>query len=165
MVRMYKRRRPRGLSLDESVVWYLEEADTDENGCLIPTLKPGRDGYVHFAFDGGFVILHREVLKIKLGRDIRDGMQTSHLCHNRPCCNPDHIVEATVSENHMQSAVDGRAYRGECNPKAVLTENDVREIRKRRANGERPSALGREFGVVHSAIIHACQRVTWKHVA
>lgn len=57
------------------------------------------------------------------------------------------------------------AVRGEHSPKAKLTENDVREIRRRYVPYKVSSVrLGREFGVEHSAILAIISRKTWAHV-
>lgn len=54
--------------------------------------------------------------------------------------------------------------RGEQSVNAKLTENDVRRIRERRANGERFVDLAREFGVSGETIQRICRRQSWKHV-
>ena len=48
---------------------------------------------------------------------------------------------------------------------ATLTEEDVRIIRRRSAEGEGRSELGREYGVSPTAISNIALRKTWKHVA
>jgi hypothetical protein len=48
---------------------------------------------------------------------------------------------------------------------AILTEDNVREIRSRHAQGERPSQLAREFGVRHNTVGDIVHRRTWKGVA
>lgn len=54
--------------------------------------------------------------------------------------------------------------RGESNPAAKLTEDDVRDIRGRYAAGESQSALAREYAVNVSAINGIVHRRSWKHI-
>lgn len=54
--------------------------------------------------------------------------------------------------------------RGEAAPRAKLTAEKVREIRRRYANGETFAALGIAFGVTPQAIMAVVHRRTWQHV-
>lgn len=54
--------------------------------------------------------------------------------------------------------------RGEHLPWTKLTEDRVREIRLRRANGESLQALAKEFGVVMQTIHKIVKRKTWTHI-
>lgn len=45
---------------------------------------------------------HRISLVISLGRQIKEGHYAAHkpvICHNTKCCNPNHLYEATPTEN------------------------------------------------------------------
>ena len=53
---------------------------------------------------------------------------------------------------------------GERHGNSKLTVSKVKEIRARSARGESSYALGAEFGVDHTAIQDAVNKVTWKHV-
>jgi hypothetical protein len=57
----------------------------------------------------------------------------------------------------------GSQRRGSMNGRAKLTEDDVREIRKRHTWFDE-SALAREFGVAHCSINRITKRQTWKHI-
>jgi hypothetical protein len=51
---------------------------------------------------------HRLALMIKLGREIAPKMNANHFhCHNRLCCNPDHLSEGTQREKIKQMVADG----------------------------------------------------------
>lgn len=45
-----------------------------------------------------------------------------------------------------------------------LIDDDVRQIRKRRAEGETARSLGEEYGISRQAITHICTFRTWQHV-
>jgi hypothetical protein len=55
----------------------------------------------------GMMTAHRLALMIKLGREIAPGMNANHSCHNRRCCNPDHLSEGTQQEKIKQMVADG----------------------------------------------------------
>jgi hypothetical protein len=70
---------------------------------------------------------------------------------------------------HMH--LDGRAFtghenhpRGEAHPGARLTEADVREIRRRRSDGEPLSRLSLEFGMAQTTISAIAHRKLWQHI-
>lgn len=53
---------------------------------------------------------------------------------------------------------------GSANPSSKLTEADVREIRRRRADGESPGLLAIEYQIERHAIQDIMARRTWAHV-
>jgi hypothetical protein len=54
---------------------------------------------------------------------------------------------------------------GERNPAAILTESDVREIRKECASGAKRRDVAKHRGVSLATIYHIVSRRIWKHVA
>lgn len=92
-----------------------------------------------------------------------------HLCDNPPCVNPAHLRSGTPSDNRQDCVGKGRdnrtlRVRGERSPHAKLTEDDVREIRRRVANGEAKRALAREFGVSDTLIRYVATRRAWRYL-
>ena len=94
-------------------------------------------------------------------------------CNNPACCNPLHIYDGTHSDNQRDSLVMGtsnflrplRKMHGSANKNAKLTEDVVREIRRRYAQGGvSQQALADEYGVSQSKISDAIHRKTWAHV-
>lgn len=96
----------------------------------------------------------------------------------RPCHG--HLWEGTTQDNTADRHAKGRSASGERNagyahpellPRgetqwlAKLTEDQVREIRRRSAEGAGRTELAAEFGVARTNILKIVQRVTWKHVA
>lgn len=59
---------------------------------------------------------------------------------------------------------DDSRSKGERHRSAKLTENDVREIRKRKILGESPKILMNEFGINESSLYKLCKYKTWKNV-
>lgn len=55
--------------------------------------------------------------------------------------------------------------RGEANPRARLTDDEVRAIRRRRNAGERSAGLAAEFGITPRMVNLIARRERWSHVA
>lgn len=123
------------------------------------------------------------------------GSMVMHLCDNTFCVNPDHLVLGDAIENMKDRDRKGRAAsgdrngsrakpenlrRGDNHPKhlkpwttprgdehgrAVLTEANVRDMRRRFDAGEcKIIDLAKEFGVQKSTARKVVRRKNWKHV-
>jgi hypothetical protein len=57
-----------------------------------------------------------------------------------------------------------RSTAGERHGNAVLTEDDVREIRARRAKGETYTQISRALGLAKNSCRNAVVGVTWRHI-
>lgn len=73
-----------------------------------------------------------------------------HLCGVRRCVNPAHLEPVTAAENVRR----GQGTR--------LSWEDVRDIRRRHADGERTSDLAREYRVCDSNISQIVKNKTWR---
>lgn len=100
---------------------------------------------------------------------IPEGSDVLHRCDNPPCCNLAHLFLGTAKDNAQDMVSKGRARNGRRalgseNNKAVLTEGEVREIRKLRANGRSNYSLGRQFSISRQNVRFIVNRKTWKHI-
>ena len=77
------------------------------NGCIVPkNVKLNKDGYyhVHYVEKGKngkrqhSFLFHKYVWQKKHGL-VPEGFCLHHLCHNRACCNPDHLQLISKSEH------------------------------------------------------------------
>lgn len=86
-----------------------------------------------------------------------------HLCHNPRCTRvgDGHVVAGTRGDNYRDSYQAGHFGRARC---AGLTEDDVRDIRRRVRSGESQSAVARALGMTSQNVSAICRRVTWQHV-
>lgn len=135
--------------------------------CWLWKLKPSAQGYGAFGLQGGVKGAHRVSLAIAKG-PIPKGLFACHTCDVRMCVNPAHLWAGTSAENAADMAAKGRArgpnYRGEKVGTSKLTEADVRAIWAMIAANERPTAIGRRFGVTRQAICLIRRGQNWAWV-
>lgn len=119
---------------------------------------------------------HRLSLRLH-GVTIPPGLIVMHLCDNRACVNPEHLRIGTHAENIQDRDAKGRTAtgdrngsrryprKGSKNPTAKLTEADVVEIRRLRAEtDESLSSIGKRYGVTNQVISSIEHRRSWRHV-
>lgn len=80
-----------------------------------------------------------------------EGNHVHHRCEQPSCVNPDHLESLTPAE-HKQTH-------------SRLDWSDVREIRRRRAQGERNVDVARLFGVSPGTVSNITSGHTWREVA
>lgn len=149
------------LSLEEKL---LSKA-SQQGECLVWFGQKCKRGYGRLRLDGRLQRAHRLMYELRNG-PIPAGAVVMHSCDNRACINPAHLSVGTQRENIHDMINKGRSnrVRGERHPKAKLTGEEVKEIRRRfvsydRTNGAR--ALGREFGVTWQSILAVVSGKSW----
>lgn len=109
---------------------------------------------------------HRVSWELAYG-PIPDGRWVLHKCDNPGCVNPDHLFLGDAQTNEADKVSKDRQAKGETVGAAVLTTNQVLEIRKLYRRGDRrasQAALARRFGVDQTTVGQIVRRFTWKHV-
>lgn len=96
-----------------------------------------------------YIPAHRASMIITHG-SISPKMIILHSCHNRLCVNPSHLREGTHKENMEDMVSSGRSARGEKHGAFVTTNEQVCEIRKRRAAGEFITDIARNLNIKSS---------------
>lgn len=86
-----------------------------------------------------------------------------HKCDNRRCANPNHLFLGTRGDNARDKAAKGRA-RGQWHPRSILTDDAVREIRKRRESGEKLTSIASDFGIAMCTVSAVALRRLWPHI-
>lgn len=94
---------------------------------------------------------------------IPDGKLVLHHCDNRRCVNPTHLFLGTQSDNVNDRVKKGRSACGEGHGMSKLTENDVRELRRRFGSTTLVS-LAKEFGISVTHVCNIVHRKNWTHV-
>ena len=88
-----------------------------------------------------------------------------HKCDNPSCINPEHLFVGDPYDNMDDKRKKGRSLSGVKNPKAKLTENEVREIRFRYSLGTYTyESLANVYKVGPMAVNRIVNRKQWQHV-
>jgi hypothetical protein len=73
-------------------------------------------------------------------------------------------MDASSKRRLFGQRKDDRVFQGESHWAAKVTEADVIDIRRRYAQGERVSALAREFGLTRGPLRAIAKGLSWRHV-
>jgi len=111
---------------------------------------------------------HRFAFEVTKGQ-LAAGMCSLHDCpagDNPQCCNPAHLWAGSRRANNADRAKKGRSAHliGELCPSHKLTEEQVREIRRRCRDGWDKRVVAVLFGVTPQAIGQIERRKLWKHI-
>ena len=137
--------------------------DHMDSNCWVWTAYK-RSGYGVIYVNGKNQRAHRLSLSFVLGRMPQPC--ALHACDNRACVRPGHLREGTHSENETESYGRGRKQpmSGERHGNAKLSEDDVRSIRRRHAEGETQASLARTYGIHTATLSQIVRHEAWKHV-
>lgn len=143
--------------------WAQVDKSGGEQACW-PWLGVQVKGYGKFHTHGKNYRAHRFSYERHVG-PVPQGMCVCHRCDNPRCVNPAHLFLGSPVENTKDRNDKSRQARGERIGLARLTEERVRLLRERVANGETYAAIARDYGVGPDAIGHAARRETWGWVS
>lgn len=115
---------------------WLGATNRRRNGFLVPV----------FRLSEGTINASR-VAWMLLNGHLPDRLPVLHNCDNSLCVRPDHLRPGTQADNVADMVERGRSGRGAKNSQAVLTDQQVIELRRRRAAGERACDLARAFNL------------------
>ena len=131
-------------------------------GCL------NAQGYGHVRHNGRVVRANRLAYVTAHGLELSDiaGVVIRHVCDNPACVNPDHLEPGTHTDNmrDMMARGRGRQPKGVHNARSKLTDDEVRSIRRRVANGEDRGHVASDFGINRSQVCRIFNRKSWGHV-
>lgn len=128
------------------------------------------NGYGNLRDRGRTLTTHRLSWEIHHG-PIPAGLFVCHTCDNRRCVNPAHLFVGTAADNAADMVAKGRhvkcdPMRGTKNPKAKLTEDQVRAIRSMYRSGHiGVPRLGRFYGISGAMVHNIVKRKAWVCVA
>ena len=124
-----------------------------EDGRVFKELFPSKDSGGYHQIRAGVVRERRHVLVCETYHGARPkGMVVRHLDGDPSNDRPSNLAWGTIADNYQDTVLHGRSTKHERNPSAKLNEEQVREIKRRRADGESGVSLAREFGVSQQTI-------------
>jgi hypothetical protein len=156
---------------------FWEKVDTNGD-CWIWTASKDTSGYGQVRYQGRLRRATHIAWELTNGSVPSDAF-LCHRCDNRACVRPDHLFIGDQVINTADMVAKGRQAigdaassrlhrerrpRGVAHPKAKLTEDQVREIRRRSIEGESQRHLARAYGVGKNAIQGIVEGVTWRHI-
>ncbi len=145
-------------------------SEPNENGCMLWNGSLCGNGYgrVQFYIDNKrkTILSHRLALWL-VKKPINKKLICCHkpiICHNKLCCNPEHLRWDTPKNNSKDMILDGTSLKGIKHHQAKLTENQVKEIKQLLLNGETLREIAKKFNVSNPTIGYIKNSKTWIHV-
>ena len=150
---LYKRPTP------EERFWQsIEKTDT----CWLWKARTNEHGYGIISIDKKPIRAHRFSYFLHYGEwPMPEGR---HTCDNPPCVRPDHIVAGTHFQNMRDALIRGRTTKGEKNAGAKLTDDQVREIKRRLRAGEPQKEIAKDYDVGQTVISRIRSGKRWSHI-
>jgi hypothetical protein len=122
-------------------------------------------GYGHITIQKKTVKAHRFSYELHCG-PIPEGMVICHKCDTPACVNPDNLFIGTPRQNIDDMLAKDRQLKGTDNPKAKLTDEQVREMRYRRDHDKTPTRqLATDYGIAEVTVKRVISRRAWSHIA
>lgn len=141
--------------------WVLNALKIETDKCLLfPFAKSGGRPVMNEPGTRRFIGVARFILVRHTGIDPPE-LEVAHNCGVGDCCNKRHLRWATHAENMADTVTHGTSTREWANAQTILSKDDVRLIRERRADGTPVRRLADTFGVSKSTIWSILYRHNW----
>lgn len=121
-------------------------------------------GYIRVYLSGTKIYLHRIIALVFHG-PCPEGYDVRHLDDIPLNNSPYNLAYGTKQQNADDAMRNGRLKLGSENGNSKLTEDDVREIKRRRSLGQKVRILASEFGVTDGLVSSIANRKIWRHVS
>jgi hypothetical protein len=140
---------------------------SNEDGCWLYRRRLDALGYGRVEKSGPRTYAHRVAWELTYG-PVPDGVDVCHTCDVRNCCNPRHLFLGTAADNMADCKRKGRHTYGARNTRALLTEEQAKEIIRefkfyspRKTNAQE---LAARYGVSPELIYTVGTGRSWKHL-
>jgi len=145
--------------------WKYIIKNDDINKCWKWTGSKIKSGYGNISVNDKIKLAHRVSYEMHNGA-IPEGMFVCHSCDNPECCNPLHLWIGTNSDNVADKMKKGRLNPndGMNNPRAILKDQDILEIRKLLLDGVKGAVIARQYGVGKTAICRIKLGKSWANI-
>jgi hypothetical protein len=132
--------------------------------CWLWTASTDRRGYGRIGYggtNGGWTSAHRAAWELADG-PVPDGLLVLHHCDNPPCVRRTHLFLGTHVDNMADMRAKRRSLAGARHNLAKLDDQQVEEIRRRVAAGERQETVAKAFGTSQSHVSGICSGRFWR---
>jgi hypothetical protein len=134
--------------------------------CWVWTGYRIEEGYGQLTVNNRPCPAHRYSYELHFGKP-PDSLCVCHHCDNPPCVNPAHLFLGTNQDNVDDKVAKGRCLVGERHGRAKLSDDQVREMRRRyrpRSKTDGALAMAKEFGVSEPTVRQIIARRIWTHI-
>lgn len=131
---------------------FLTKLRKEASGCWVWQAAYDAAGYGRFWLGGRMQPTSQAAYRLFVG-EVPQGLCVLHNCHNKGCCNPEHLRLGTHAENMADLAVAGN------NSLRKLSAARALELRKQ---GKTLAAIGAEVGASAQAVYQLLERTYGK---
>lgn len=124
------------------------------------------DGYGVFSVNSKQWLTHRLAWCATHSEGIPPGLQVCHTCDTPLCINPNHLFVGTTQVNTADRHNKDRDYhaKGEKSGRSKLTDDQARQIKELRKNGQRVTDLAIIFNVSKATVSEISNGRHWTHL-
>lgn len=127
-----------------------------KTGCWLWDSSMTNGGYGLFWLNGKYVGAHVASYEHFVGP--LEDLNCLHKCGVRRCVNPQHLRKGTQSENIVEASETGKLSRRK------LTDEQVRNVKRRLLIGEKLTPIAKSLGVSTSAIWYIREEKSFKRI-